>query len=150
MSSAILTLPNAAAGGLPGALAFATQDSDAYGRSFQDPWRAGIAPRLGAGYSLNSKTLLRGSWGFYYSGTGNPTSILNPGYTSTPAFSSADNITPAFNLHASRSRSRSTGRRFWIRRFRTGRQCPMRPRTPIASRAWPASTLPSRVSSSRG
>lgn len=98
MSSAILTLPNPTAGNLPGALAFASEDPDAYGRSFQDAWLGGIGPRLGAGYKLNAKTLLRGSWGFYYSGTGNPTSILNPGYTSTPAFSSADNVTPVFNL----------------------------------------------------
>ena len=98
MSSAILTLPNPGAAGLPGALAFASEDPDAYGRSFQDPWRGGIGPRLGAGYKLNEKTLLRGSWGLYYSGTGNPTSILNPGYTSTPAFTSPDNFTPVFNV----------------------------------------------------
>jgi hypothetical protein len=98
MSSVILTLPNPAAGGLPGALAFSSEDPDRYGRSFQDPWRGGFGPRLGVGYQLNEKTLLRGSWGIYYSGTGNPTSIQNPGYTSTPAFSSADNFTPVFNL----------------------------------------------------
>jgi hypothetical protein len=98
MSSAILDLPNPGAAGLPGALAFASQDADRYGRSFQDPWRAGFGPRLGAGYELNDKTVLRASWGIYYSGTGNPTSIQNPGYTSTPAFSSPDNFTPVFNL----------------------------------------------------
>jgi hypothetical protein len=98
MSSAVLTLPNPAAGGRLGALAFASVDADEYGRSFQEPWRGGVGPRLGAGYKLNSKTLLRGSWGLYYSGTGNPTSILNPGYTSTPAFTSPDNFTPVFNV----------------------------------------------------
>jgi hypothetical protein len=100
MSSMILDLPNPGAANLPGALAFASEDPDRYGRSFQDPWRAGIAPRLGVGYQLNDRTVLRGSWGIYYSGTGNPTSIQNPGYTSTPAFSSADNFTPVFNLAA--------------------------------------------------
>ena len=100
MSSAILTLPNPAAGGLPGALAFASQDADRYGRSFEDSWYGGFGPRLGLGYALNKKTLIRASWGLYYNGTGDPTSIQNPGYTSTPAFSSPDNFTPVFNLGA--------------------------------------------------
>jgi len=60
---------NPGAGGLPGRLAFA---GDSYGAaSFGDrypekDWYGGLAPRLGAIYSLNEKTVLRGGWGIFY------------------------------------------------------------------------------------
>ncbi len=95
-------LANPRAGGRPGALAFASTSVDQYGRSFQDNWYGGFGPRLGIGYSINPRTVLRASAGLYYNGTGNQNGsggqILSAaGYQATPAFSSPDNYTPIFN-----------------------------------------------------
>src|SRR4030095_15382980 len=65
------TLPNAAVGGYPGAMQFAgfgenscqckTPINTSYG---------GVGPRVGAAYSLNDRTVLRGSYGIMYSRRG--------------------------------------------------------------------------------
>ena len=94
MSSFQPNLTNPGAGGLLGALAFA---GGTYGRSFQNAWRRGFAPRLGIAYQLNDKTLVRASTGIYYGTTADGTSITPLGFTSTPSFASADNFTPVMN-----------------------------------------------------
>jgi hypothetical protein len=60
---------NPSAGGRPGRLAFAGDDYGAasYGERYPEKnWYGGFAPRLGAVYSLNDKTVLRGGWGIFY------------------------------------------------------------------------------------
>src|SRR5260370_10647248 len=62
------TLANPGAGGLKGALAFAGKSSGQTGKiRFGDNYYAEIGPRIGAAYSLNSKTVIRGGWGMIYS-----------------------------------------------------------------------------------
>ena len=97
LSTFLPNIPNPAAAGLPGALAFASTDVDTYGHSFQDTWYGGFGPRLGLGYSLTPKTILRASWGMYYNGTGNQNSVTPVGYQSSPSFSSPNNFAPVFN-----------------------------------------------------
>jgi Carboxypeptidase regulatory-like domain len=95
LSSFVPTLTNPRAAGRPGALGFASNGG--FGRNFQNSWLGGFGPRVGMGYSLNPKTMIRGSFGVYYNGTGNQTSITPLGFTSTPSFTSPDNFTPVFN-----------------------------------------------------
>jgi len=60
---------NPGAGGLPGRLAFAGDSYGAasYGAQYPEKsWYGGFAPRLGAVYSLNDKTVLRSGWGIFY------------------------------------------------------------------------------------
>lgn len=89
------SLPNPAAGNLPGALAFAGRNG--YGRTFQDNWLGGFGPRLGAVYALNDRTSLRATWGIYYTGTALQTQVSPLGFTNQPTFVSADNFTPVYN-----------------------------------------------------
>jgi hypothetical protein len=95
ISSFVPDLPNPRAGGLPGALAFA--ENGGFGRNFQDDWSRGFGPRIGVGYSLNPKTIVRASLGIYYNGTANQTMVTPLGFVSTPTFTSPDNFTPIFN-----------------------------------------------------
>jgi hypothetical protein len=61
MSDLSPSLPNPAAGGLPGALIFAGTGPGRSGkRTLVDGWH-GFGPRLGFAYSLNSKTAIRGA-----------------------------------------------------------------------------------------
>lgn len=94
MSSFQPNLTNPGAAGLKGALAFA---GGTYGRSFQNAWHRGFAPRFGISYQLNDKTLVRGSAGIYYGTTADTTSISPLGFTSSPSFTSADNYDPIMN-----------------------------------------------------
>jgi hypothetical protein len=95
MSSFVPDLTNPRAGGLPGALAFA--GNEGFGRNFQDNWYGGFGPRVGVGYSLNPKTVVRASLGIYYNGTANQTMITPIGFVSSPTFTSPDNFTPIYN-----------------------------------------------------
>lgn len=97
ISTFLPDIPNPGAAGLPGALAFASTDVARYGHSFQDDWYGGFGPRLGIGYSLTPRTILRASWGLYYNGTGNQNSVTPIGYQASPTFASANNFTPVFN-----------------------------------------------------
>ncbi len=100
ISAFLPDIANPGAGGLPGALAFASTDVGRYGPSFQDGWYGGFGPRLGLGYSMTRRTILRGSWGLYYNGTGNQNSVTPIGYQASPTFSSANNFTPVFNWNS--------------------------------------------------
>jgi hypothetical protein len=56
------TLPNPAAGGLPGALVFAGTGTGRTGsRTLIPNWPGAVAPRFGFAYAFNNKTTLRGS-----------------------------------------------------------------------------------------
>jgi hypothetical protein len=96
---------NPAAGGLPGRLAFA---GDSYGaasfgaRYPEDNWYGGFAPRVGAVYSLNDKTVIRSGWGIFYTQAFYPGwggGISQDGFSTTPTFNtSLGGIQPAFYL----------------------------------------------------
>ena len=61
-------LPNPAAGGLKGALAFAGKSNGQTGeKRFGENDNTEFGPRLGAAYAMNSKTVIRGGWGMIYS-----------------------------------------------------------------------------------
>ena len=95
MSSFVPDLANPRAGGRPGALGFA--ETAGFGSNFQDSWHGGFGPRLGVGYSLGPKSIVRASFGLYYNGTANQTMVTPVGFVSTPTFTSPDNFTPIFN-----------------------------------------------------
>ncbi|MBI3209598.1 MAG: TonB-dependent receptor [Candidatus Solibacter usitatus] len=63
------SLPNRAAGGLPGALVFG---GDGPGRSGQNTffqtYRAGLGPRFGLAYRIASNTVVRAGYGMFYAG----------------------------------------------------------------------------------
>jgi len=96
---------NPGAGGRPGRLAFA---GDGYGEaSFgarypEEEWYGGFAPRLGAVYALNDRTVIRSGYGIFYTqafypGWGGGISL--EGFSNTPVFSSSlGGIQPAFLL----------------------------------------------------
>jgi hypothetical protein len=96
---------NSGAGGRPGRLAFA---GDSYGAaSFgaaypEDDWYGGFAPRVGAVYSLNDKTVIRSGWGIFYTQAFYPgwnAGMSLDGFQNTPTFNTTlGGIQPAFFL----------------------------------------------------
>lgn len=67
-----LNTPNAAAGGLPGALVFYGTGPGRTGQTRPYPTDfSNIGPRLGFAYQAGSKTVFRGGWGIYYQTLGN-------------------------------------------------------------------------------
>jgi len=96
---------NSGAGGRPGRLAFA---GDQYGaNSFGAPypennWYGGIAPRVGAVYNLNEKTVIRSGWGIFYTQAFYPNwggGISQDGFLTDASFSSSlGGVKPAFYL----------------------------------------------------
>ena len=93
-------ITNPQAGNLPGALAYAGSGTGKYGKSFQDTWYHGFAPRLGLAYQLNKKTMVRASSGIYYANSGNVPPFLDTaaaGYSANPSFLSGDGgFTPLY------------------------------------------------------
>ena len=96
---------NPGAGGRPGRLAFAGDSYGAasYGARYpEEDWYGGFAPRLGAVFSLNDKTVLRTGWGIFYTQAHYPGwggGISQDGFSNTPGFSSTlGGIQPAFYL----------------------------------------------------
>ena len=88
------TAPNPAAGGIPGAIVFASPSR----RAFEDPgWNTG--PRFGFAYQIVPNTVIRGGYGMYYSGVAASQWMGYPvtGFTTNPT---AANVTggvyPAF------------------------------------------------------
>ena len=64
-----ITVPNPAAGGLPGALVFSGAGPGRLGvKRFYPTDFSNIGPRLGFAYQLTSKTVFRGGWAVYYQG----------------------------------------------------------------------------------
>jgi hypothetical protein len=97
------TVPNAAAGGRPGALSFA--GTGEYGRNgllrFGDIYWNNVGPRIGVAYQITSKTVLRAGYGIYYSPTnGNTGGGCFPcgwGVSASITPTTPDGISPAFN-----------------------------------------------------
>jgi hypothetical protein len=97
--------PNPGAAGLPGRLAFA---GDSYGaasfgaRYPEDDWYGGFAPRLGAVYSLNDKTVIRSGWGIFYTQAFYPGwggGIDQAGFSSNPSVNTTlGGVAPAMYL----------------------------------------------------
>jgi hypothetical protein len=95
------TIPNPAAGGIPGAVLFAGSCAGCVGtRSFADIWSKGFGPHIGLAYSVDSKTVIRASYarsfGSLVSVSG---STHNSGYTLTQTFSnSSSGILPTYTM----------------------------------------------------
>jgi hypothetical protein len=98
-------LPNPAAGGRLGAIAFLGDGAGRNGRtSFADTYYRNFGPRFGFAYSLTPQTVLRGGYGIYYA-PGNATAGLRSsqgfsfGFNASPTPTSTDaGVTPAFYL----------------------------------------------------
>jgi hypothetical protein len=97
--------PNPGAGGRPGRLAFAGNGygEASYGARYPEKnWYGGYAPRLGAVYSLNDKTVLRSGWGIFYTQAFYPGwggGMSQDGFSTTPSFNTTlGGIQPAFFL----------------------------------------------------
>jgi len=97
--------PNPGAGGRPGRLAFAGDEYGAasYGEPYpEEPWYGGWAPRLGAVYALNDKTVIRSGWGIFftqafYPGWGG--GISQDGFSNNVTFNTTlGGVRPAFYL----------------------------------------------------
>ena len=96
------TIPNPAAGGRLGAIAFLGSGPGRNGRtSFADTYFKNFGPRLGFAYGLDQKTVVRGGYGLYY-GLGNANAGLRAsqnfsyGFNPSSALSSTDaGVTPA-------------------------------------------------------
>jgi hypothetical protein len=63
------TTANPSAGGLPGAVIYEGSGAGRCNCSFTHAYPFALAPRLGAAYQIDSKTVLRGGWGFIYGPT---------------------------------------------------------------------------------
>lgn len=76
--------PNAAAGGLPGALVFYGKGPGRTGQTRPFPTDySNIGPRLGFAYQLTSKTVIRGGWGIFYQTLGNGGCGCRQGFATT-------------------------------------------------------------------
>jgi hypothetical protein len=61
------TLPNPAAGGIPGAYVYYGNGQGRNGKTrLQDTYTKSFGPRVGFAYSINDKTVLRGGYGIFY------------------------------------------------------------------------------------
>jgi hypothetical protein len=96
---------NPGAGGRLGRLAFAGDGYGAasYGKRYPEKdWYGGFAPRLGAVYSLNEKTVVRSGWGIFYTQAFYPGwggGMSQDGFSTTPSFNTTlGGIQPAFFL----------------------------------------------------
>jgi hypothetical protein len=96
---------NPSAAGRLGRLAFAGTGygSASYGAPYPEKkWYGGFAPRLGASYSLNDKTVVRAGWGIFYDRAYYPDwggGMNQSGFNSNVAFSSSQGgLDPAFYL----------------------------------------------------
>ncbi len=98
------TIPNPAAGGLPGAITFLGDRAGGLGRdSFADTDYKNFGPRFGLAYQIDHKTVIRGGYGISYA-PGNATAGLrlstgfSYGLSVQPTYASTDQgITPAIN-----------------------------------------------------
>ena len=98
-------LPNPAVGGRPGALQFAGDgDNSCQCRTPIETYYGNVGPRLGLAYSLNDRSVLRGSYGIMYSrrgavggrgGARNGTGTL--GFSANATFPSPNGFAPAYN-----------------------------------------------------
>lgn len=97
------TVPNPAAGGLPGALTFLGSGPGRDGRrSFADTYYKDFGPRLGLAYQVWDRTVVRAGYGIYYA-AGNADAGLRDslsetyGFSASPVFTTTNQgATPAF------------------------------------------------------
>ena len=97
------TLPNAAAGGIPGSLYFAGNGPGRIGGSgeFAEIYKKDFSPRIGFAYApdiYGGKTSIRGGFGIYYgpldySDFGSASQL---GFTASPSFHNGDNFSQAY------------------------------------------------------
>jgi len=89
------TLPNPGAGNIPGALTFLSASD----RRFSSTYPVAFGPRFGFAYKLDSKTVMRGSYGLFYSPVSQFSGEIatRQGYVPNFTLSSTDGISPAFN-----------------------------------------------------
>jgi len=94
--------------GSPGTLEFAGSGTDSCNCSTPvNTYFKNVGPRVGLAYSLDSKTVVRASYGVYYthgggvggSSNSQPTSTLELGFSSAPSPSSPGDSLPAFYLN---------------------------------------------------
>ena len=98
-SSVDLTIPNAAAGGRPGAMVFAGPGAGRTGTSrFYPTSFSSIGPRAGFAYKLTSKTVLRGGYGIFYQTLGNGGCGCTLGFAGAPTQIPSDGLNGAINL----------------------------------------------------
>ncbi len=93
------SMPNPAAGGLPGALVFAGTGPGRTGKERLYPTDfTNIGPRLGLAFRLAEKTVLRGGWGIYYQTLGNGGCGCREGFGSYYGVSyPSDGLNPVLN-----------------------------------------------------
>ena len=95
------TEPNALAGNLPGAVAFAGY-APQYVRHPENTWYGGVAPRIGLAYAITPSTVIRSGYGIFYDAAympGYDGGITQDGYNTYAVFNnSLGGLEPAFNL----------------------------------------------------
>ena len=90
-----LATPNPGAGGLPGALTFASASNR---RLFPTDYSA-IGPRVGLAYQLTPNTVVRAGYGVYYSEMMPNTDIVNSGFSDVGSFANlSGSVSPVFVL----------------------------------------------------
>ena len=95
------TLPNPAAGNLPGAMTFIGTGPGRLGRRRFVPanW-AGFGPRIGFAYHLEANTVVRGSWGLFYGPVSSSSPAVAPnqqGFFPSYSLTTQNGFTPVFN-----------------------------------------------------
>ncbi|MFN0169523.1 MAG: TonB-dependent receptor domain-containing protein [Bryobacteraceae bacterium] len=100
MSGIDLRLPNAAAGGLAGAVIFAGNGAGRTGqkRFYPTDW-SNLGPRAGFSYRLLPKTVLRGGFGIFYQTLGNGGCGCRLGFAN-PVTQVSDGVNPVLSLDA--------------------------------------------------
>lgn len=84
-------VPNAAAGGLLGAVQFEGSGAGRCNCNFANVYPLAFGPRIGVAYQINAKTVLRAGWGIVYNATGDANGATQGGLTAPQAVNS-----PAF------------------------------------------------------
>jgi hypothetical protein len=101
MGSVSLTLPNPAAGNLPGAYEFAGTGPNRTGQTrFWGGDHSDFGPRAGFAYQVDSKTVIRGGFGIFYEATSNGGCGCTLGANGSFAQTSPDGISAPFSWDA--------------------------------------------------
>jgi hypothetical protein len=93
------TTPNPNAGGLPGAVIYEGWGSGRCDCNLVKTYKLALAPRLGAAYQLDSKTVIRAGWGLSYAPIA-PFSYIGGGNSQGMGFNSIPFPSPSFGIPA--------------------------------------------------